>query len=122
MEQESKANSYPLDNEGEGEEIKYSTVAIKPKNNKLSALSRIKTIQENDWKQWVGPDVKHSGRPGTSGLIKARARKDPNTCEVKDEARFKNLLKVMNKMDVLDEDVIVQNIGKFTEIGENKLF
>jgi hypothetical protein len=116
MEQESKANSYPLDNEGEGEEIKYSTVAIKPKNNKLSALSRIKTIQENDWKQWVGPDTKHSGRPGTSGLIKARARKDPNTLEVKDETRFKNLLKVMKKMDALDEDVIVQNIGEFTEI------
>lgn len=112
MEQESTTNSYTHDNEGEGEEHKYSTVAIKPKNNKLSAISRIKTIQENDWKTWVGPEAKHSGRPGTSGLIKARSRKDPNILEVNDEARFKNLLRVMDKMEALDEDTVVQNMGK----------
>ena len=45
----------PVRNEGEGEEIKYSSVAIKPvKSNKMSAVSRIKAIQENDWKTWAG--------------------------------------------------------------------
>lgn len=65
MEQESKQSTHAEtdshqidpDCEGEGEELKYSSVAIKPnKSNKMSALSRIKTIQENDWKTWKGPD------------------------------------------------------------------
>lgn len=44
----------------EGEENKYSSVVVKPtKSNKMSALSRIKAIQENDWKTWKGPLVKH---------------------------------------------------------------
>lgn len=65
-------NSKNID-EKKSEEIKYSSVAIKPvKSNKMSALSRIKTIQENDWKTWKGPETKHSGRPGTAGLIKSR--------------------------------------------------
>lgn len=42
--------------EGEGEEHKYSSVTIKPtKPSKMSALERIKAIQENDWKTWKGP-------------------------------------------------------------------
>jgi hypothetical protein len=85
--------------EGEGEEVKHTTVAIKPtKTNKMSALSRIKIIQENDWKTWKGPDVKHSGRPGTSGLIKSRSHKDPHRLQIKDDLRFKSLLKIMMKL------------------------
>lgn len=99
--------------EGEGEEAKHTTVAIKPtKSNKMSALSRIKVIQENDWKTWKGPDVKHSGRPGTSGLIKSRSRKDPHRLQVNDDQRFKSLLKIMMRMQALDDDSMVQTTGK----------
>ena len=99
--------------EGEGEETKHTTVAIKPtKSNKMSALSRIKVIQENDWKTWKGPEVKHSGRPGTSGLIKSRSRKDPHRLQVNDDQRFKSLLKVMMKLQALDDDSMIQTTGK----------
>ena len=98
------------DNESkvEGEEQKYSSVVVKPtKSNKMSALSRIKAIQENDWKTWKGPSVKHAGRPGTAGIIKSRTKKDPNPLEAWDDQRLKNILKVILKMQSIDEDGIV---------------
>ena len=64
---------------------KYSYASIKPnETNRMSALSRIKAIQENDWKTWKGVNVKRTGRPGTSGLIKLKYKS-----EVKDDPRFK---------------------------------
>lgn len=113
MEQESNrsteleptSTAVDYDNEEEGEELKYSSVAIKPvKNTKMSALDRIKAIQEADWKTWKGPNCKHSGRPGTAGLIKSRTKKDPNIQETKDEMRFKSLLSLMQKLDDLDDE------------------
>ena len=121
MEQESKEDTKadPLqqhdvsEGEGDGEENKRTTVAIKPaRNNKMSALSRIKTIQDTDWKTWKGPNVKQSGRPGTSGLIKARTRKDPHKLQVKDEQRFKTTLKVLLRMQALDDNTMSQVSGK----------
>ena len=89
-----KNNSH--EDTGGMEEIKYSSVSIKPtKTNKTSALARIKTIQENDWKTWLGPDTKYSGRPGTGGIVKIRTRKDPDKKQVEDDLRFNNLLKII---------------------------
>ena len=125
MEQESKEDTKAdpsqqrddSEEEGEGEESKRTTVAIKPaRNNKMSALSRIKTIQDSDWKTWKGPNVKQSGRPGTSGLIKARARKDPHKLQIKDEQRFKTTLKVLQKMQALDDNTMVQVSGMYLVI------
>ena len=129
MEQESKMSSQDATSiatdkntqikksEGDGEELKYSSVSIKPvKSNKVSALSRIKAIQENDWKTWKGPNTKNAGRPGTAGIIKARTKKEPHKLEVQDDTRFKNLLKIMNKMQVQDEDCVVQ-IGNLFRIS-----
>ena len=57
------------------------------KSNKMSALSRIKAIQENDWKTWRGVNTKRSGRPGTAGIVKAKTKKDPDQSEVNDDNR-----------------------------------
>jgi len=98
MEQESKTSTVSDTRPSEadynsskaGEEGKYTYASIKPnKSNKMSALSRIKTIQENDWKTWKGPNVRRAGRPGTAGLIKNKSRKDPDILEVQDDIKFK---------------------------------
>lgn len=77
----------------------------------MSALDRIKAIQETDWKTWKGPNVKHSGRPGTAGIIKTRTKKDPNPFEMKDESRFKILIKILLRMQFLDEESLIQPTG-----------
>lgn len=120
MEQESKLIENTVQPESkpdaeprlDGEENKYSSVVVKPtKSNKMSALSRIKAIQENDWKTWKGPLVKHWGRPGTAGITKSRARKEPDILEEQDNLRLKNILKVILKMQQIDEDGICYSTG-----------
>jgi hypothetical protein len=41
-------------------------------------------------------------------LIKSRKRKEPEPEEVEDDNRFKNLLKIMKKLQSLDDDNTVK--------------
>ena len=102
----------------DGEENKYSSIVFNAtKSNKMSSLSRIKAIQENDWKTWKGPLVKHWRRPGTAGITKSRARKESNILEEQDNLRLKNILKVILKMQSIDKD----NICYLTDILSNNI-
>ena len=116
MEQESKtglmSEACPSQAESESlknnEDTKFSYASIKPtKSTKMSALSRIKAIQENDWKIWEGVNVKKSGRPGTSGLIKPKSRKEPDQQQIEDDLRQNSILQILTKMQALEDDNIL---------------
>jgi len=50
--------------------------------NKNSAISRIKAIQEKDWKEWENIGVSTAGRPGTANIVKRRDQERLNSKEI----------------------------------------
>ena len=69
-----------------------------------AALTRIKQVQAAEKKTWRGIDVRHTGRPGTSSILKKRRAPSAHDRQMADEEAFETLLWVINRMKEVDEE------------------
>ena len=69
-----------------------------------AALTRIKQVQAAEKKTWRGIDVRHTGRPGTSSILKKRSLPSAHDRQLADDDAFDTLLWVINRMKEVDEE------------------
>lgn len=55
---------------------------MKQSLNTNSAISRIKAIQEKDWKEWGESGIRTAERPGTANIVKRRTKDRLNSKEI----------------------------------------
>jgi hypothetical protein len=85
----------------------------------MSALDRLKNIQSNFKRSWVGVDCVVSGRAGTSNFVNKKRTFVLPEAFLEEEERQRQMAKVFTKLKELEEDKSISGAAGAVGVGAN---